>query len=154
MVVPQRQSNTNVLRFCFLPHLKLNNNLKLKFKLACLICIFAIPVILSSCKESIDIEEIVAPNLNQAIKPPDKEIEDFKNWYSKLNSNPNARIGAKDEMDEVQEIELCKRAKIHQQDKSSSSIDINSLANNINQIAKNGQLWTLGGSNCIHQVSF
>jgi hypothetical protein len=37
---------------------------------------------------------------------------------------------------------------------ASSNIDINTLANNIYGMAKNGQLWTLGGSGCIHQVPF
>jgi hypothetical protein len=96
--------------------------MKLKFKLACLICVFAIPVILSSCKESIDVEEIASPNLSQGIKPSDKEIEDFKNWYSNLESNPNERVGAKDEIDEVQEIELWKRAISHKQEKASNKL--------------------------------
>lgn len=87
-----------------------------------MICLFALPVILSSCKENIDIEEIITPNFNQSVKPSDKDIEDFKNWYSQLDSNPNARVGAKDGIDEVQEIELWKRAKIHQQDKSSNKL--------------------------------
>jgi hypothetical protein len=96
--------------------------MKLKFKLACLICVFAIPVILQSCKESIDIEEIASPNLSQGIKPSDKEIEEFKNWYSNVESNPNARVGEKDEIDEVQEIELWKKAKSHKQEKSSNKL--------------------------------
>jgi hypothetical protein len=96
--------------------------MKLKFKLACLICVFAIPVILSSCKESIDVEEIASPNLSQGIKPSDKEIEEFKNWYSDLESNPNARTGAKDGMDEIQEVELWKKAKSHKQEKASNKL--------------------------------
>ena len=64
LVVPQQQGESNVLRFCFLLHLKLNNNMKLKLKLASLICVFAIPVILSSCKESIDVEEVTPNNLS------------------------------------------------------------------------------------------
>ena len=48
--------------------------MKLKLKLASLICVFAIPVILSSCKESIDVEEVTPNNLSQGVKPSDKEI--------------------------------------------------------------------------------
>ena len=92
--------------------------MKLKLKLASLICVFAIPVILSSCKESIDVEEVTPNNLSQGVKPSDKEIEDFKNWYSNIESSPNARIGAKDEIYEIQEIELWKKAKSHKQEKS------------------------------------
>jgi hypothetical protein len=96
--------------------------MKLKFKLACLISLFAIPVILSSCKESIDVEEITSPNLTQGVKPSEKEIEDFKNWYSNLESNANARFGAKDEIEEIQEIELWNKAISHKQDKSSNKL--------------------------------
>jgi hypothetical protein len=96
--------------------------MKLKFKLACLICVFAIPVILSSCKESIDVEEITSPNLSQGVKPSDKEIEEFKSWYSQLESNPNERVGAKDEIDEIQEIELWKKAKVHKQDNPANKL--------------------------------
>ena len=86
--------------------------MKLKLKLASLICVFAIPVILSSCKESIDVEEVTPNNLSQGVKPSDKEIEDFKNWYSNIESSPNARIGAKDEIYEIQEIELWKKQRV------------------------------------------
>jgi hypothetical protein len=96
--------------------------MKLKFKLACLICVFAIPVILSSCKESIDVEEIASPNLSQGIKPSNKEIEEFRNWYSNLESTTNARVGAKDEIDEVQEIELWNRAVSHKQAKATNKL--------------------------------
>ena len=37
---------------------------------------------------------------------------------------------------------------------TSSYSNINALADGIYQMAKNGQLWTLGGTNCIHQVPF
>ena len=96
--------------------------MKLKLKLACLICIFAISGILSSCKENIDVEEIASPNPRQGVKSSDKEIGDFKDWYSNLESNPNARAGAKDGMDEIQEVELWKKAKSHRQDKSSNKL--------------------------------
>ena len=120
--MPQQQGESNVLRFCFLPHLKLNNNMKLRLKLACSICVFAIPVILSSCKEGIDVEEVTPNNLSQGVKPSDKEIEDFKNWYSNVESSPNARIGAKDEIYEIQEVELWEKAKSHKQEKSSNKL--------------------------------
>lgn len=96
--------------------------MKLKFKLACLICVFAIPVILSSCKESIDVEEVTPTSLSQGVKPSDKEIEDFKNWYSNVESSPNARVGTKDEIYEIQEVELWKKAKSHKQEKSPNKL--------------------------------
>lgn len=96
--------------------------MKLKFKLTCLICLFAVPIILLSCKESIDIEEIAPPNLSQGVKPTEKEIEDFKKWYSNLESSPNARVGAKDEKYEIQEVELWSKAVSHIQSNSANKL--------------------------------
>jgi hypothetical protein len=84
-------------------------------KLACLICILAIPGILPSCKESIDVEEIASLNVTQGTKPLEKEIENFKNWYSNVESSPNAREGTKDEIFEIQEVELWSKAVSHKQ---------------------------------------
>ena len=96
--------------------------MKLKLKLACLICIFAIPVILSSCKESINVEEIASPNFTQSVKPSNEEIEDFKKWYSNVESSPNARVGTKDEIYEIQEVELWSKSVSHKQGNSANKL--------------------------------
>jgi hypothetical protein len=96
--------------------------MKLKLKLLCLICVFAIPVVLPSCKESIDVEEIASPNVTEGTKPSEKEIKDFKKWYTNLESSPNARIGGKDEISEIQEVELWSKAISHKQSNSANKL--------------------------------
>ncbi|MCU0469680.1 MAG: hypothetical protein MUF58_13855 [Arcicella sp.] len=96
--------------------------MKLRIKLACLICIFATPVILSSCRESINVEEIASTNFTKSVKPSNEEVKDFKNWYYNLESDPNTRAGAEDDMYELQEFELWKKAKSHKQEKSSNKL--------------------------------
>lgn len=46
--------------------------MKLKFNLAYLICLFSTSIILSSCKENIDVEEIAPPNVSQNVKSSEK----------------------------------------------------------------------------------
>ena len=96
--------------------------MKLKRRLACLIGIFAIPVILSNCKESSDIEVIPPLTSSQSVKPSATEIENFKKWYYNLESNPNTRTGSLDSTNEVLEVEIWEKAISNKQSKLSDKL--------------------------------